>query len=198
MSKAPQDNKAGHAEDDMDDSAEILEYRNREGLARLVQVLTCVADEIVPKFREADREVARSKASYMRFASWAAWLGAAAVFFAILQLSGLTDNHLPPRVLPWLEFGFALVAVAVAVVGLAERKQQKWFLARHRAEQLRHLKYNFLTRVPLWSQEGKTAENCRQGLAAEVEAIIGSSFSELEHCLKLLMRHACPSGSGRN
>jgi hypothetical protein len=172
---------AAENDDDMDDSAEILEYGAHPELHRLVQVLTCVRDQIVPAFRVADSEVSRYRNSYMRFARWAAWLGALAVTFAIIQLSELFKMYLPPKLLPLMEFGLAAAAVTIAIVGLAERKQQKWFLARQRAEQLRHLKFNFLTRLDLWSSHEETAENCRQGLAAEVEAARATSFSSLEH-----------------
>jgi hypothetical protein len=171
----------GASPDDMNDSAEILEYDSRSEASRLVRVLTCVADTVVPSFREAEREVARRKKAYFRFARCAAWLGASAVFFAILQLSELGRNLLPPALLTWLEFGLAATAVAVSLVGLGGRKQQKWFLARHRAEQLRLLKFNFLTRSAVWSPDRDIADSCFQGLAAEVEAVMASSFPALEH-----------------
>ena len=167
---------------DMDDSTEILEYQSSPGLSRLALVLTCVTDTIVPSFIDADREVGRHKATYMNLANWAAWLGASAVLFAIFQLSEVNAKDAFPRAfLPWLEFCLAAAAVIVAVFGLGGRAQQKWFVARHRAEQLRRLKYNFLTRMPLWSPDENTAANCRQGLAAEVEAILATSFSGLEY-----------------
>lgn len=164
---------------DMDDSAEIYEYTAIPGLRRFAEILTSITDQIVPSFIEADREVGRAKATYMHLANWAAWLGAAAVLFAIFQLSQSGDNF-PRAILPWLEFGLAAAAVIVAVFGLGGRAQQKWFVARHRAEELRRLKYNFLTRPALWSPDEKIAANCRQGLAAEVEAIMATSFSGLE------------------
>jgi Protein of unknown function (DUF4231) len=177
MQEPRQNAKAG----DMNDAAEIDEYKNRPELSRLVRVLTCVADQIEPSFRVADQEVGRCKAAYMMFANWAAWLGVLAVFFAILQLSELTTNLIPPVLLPWLEFSLAAAAVIVAAVGLGGRKQQKWFVARHRAEQLRLLKFNFLTRSAVWSPDKRTADNCLDGLAAEVEEVMASSFPALEY-----------------
>lgn len=166
---------------DMDDSAEILEYKASPSLGRLAEVLTCVADQVVPSFSEADRQVGRYKATYMNLANCAAWLGASAVLFAIIQLSeSSTIDYFPRAFLPWLEFSLAASAVIVAVFGLGGRAQQKWFVARHRAEQLRRLKYDFLTRPGVWSQDEKTAANSRQALAAEVEAIMATSFSGLE------------------
>jgi hypothetical protein len=134
-----------------------------------------------PEFRRADKEVSRRKAVYMRFALWAAWLGASAVFFAILQLSELFSAPLATQVLPWLEFSLATAAVGVALVGLGGRKQQNWFLARYRAERLRLLKYEFLTRFALWSNDSHAADDCCQGLAAEVEETKVFSFSALEY-----------------
>ena len=68
-----------------------------------------------------------------------------------------------------------------SLVGLAGRKQQKWFLARYRAERLRLLKFHFLTRAALWSDDDLSAEDCCQGLAAEVEETMASSFATLEY-----------------
>ena len=166
---------------DMNDAAEIEEYKNRPELSRLVRVLTCIAHQIEPSFYVADREVGRCKSSYMKFANSAAWLGVSAVFFAILQLSELVQIPFFLAVLPWLEFSLATAAVIVAAVGLGGRKQQKWFVARHRAEQLRLLKFNFLTRSALWSPDTRIADNCREGLPAEVEGVMASSFPDLEY-----------------
>ena len=170
--------------DDMDDSAEIVELKNHPATDRLRRVLTCCAKVIEPEFRRADEEVSRRKAVYMRFAVWAAWLGASAVFFAILQLSDLVKHLLTPpfsRFVPWLEFGLAAAAVIVALVGLGGRKQQKWFVARYRAETLRLLKYDYLTRSEFWTVDLAAADSFGEGIAAEVEEMIVSSFSTLEH-----------------
>jgi hypothetical protein len=170
---------------DMDDSPEILHYQSLPEFHRLAEVLAWISEQIVPNFIEADREVGRYRAMYMRVANWAAWLGASAVLVAIFQLSELGKDNFPRAVLPWLEFSLAVAAVVVAVFGLGGRIQQKWFVARHRAEQLRRLKYNFLVRPALWSSDEKTSLNCRQGLAAEVETIIATSFTGLEHWVTL-------------
>jgi hypothetical protein len=167
--------------DDMDDTEIIAEYAERHELVRLTDALRCIANQITPSFREADAEVGRCKRAYMLFAQWAAWLGAAAVFFAILQLSELGKGALPRTLLPWVEFAFAGAAVGVAIVGLGGRRQQLWFIARHRAEQLRLLKFKFLTQPDLWSHDVKTARDYSQGLPALVEAIRASSFADVEH-----------------
>src|ERR1700675_4544064 len=99
--------------DDMDDSVEIGELKENPGNDRLLRVLHCCSKVIEPEFRRADAEVGRCQAAYMRFANWAAWLGAFAVLFAILQLSELTNSLFAAQVLPWVEFGFATAAVVV-------------------------------------------------------------------------------------
>jgi hypothetical protein len=167
--------------DDMNDDAEIAELKKHPAANRLLRVLTCCRNIIEPEFRRADTEVGIRKKVYMRFALCAAWLGAAALFFAILQLSELGKTSFVAPLLPWVEFGLAAAAVGVAIVGLAGRKQEKWFLARFRAERLRLLKYDFLTRAALWSENSEDAERCCQNLWAEVEEAKVSSFSTLEY-----------------
>lgn len=167
--------------DDMDDSVEIAELKKYPGSDRLLRILNCCSKVIEPEFRRADAEVGRCQAAYMRLANWAAWLGAFAVLFAILQLSELTNSLFAARVLPWVEFGLAAAAVIVALIGLGGRRQQKWFLARYRAERLRLLKYDLMTRSASWSDDPEASEKCCQDVAGEVEETMASSFTTLEY-----------------
>src|ERR1035437_5038559 len=73
----------------MDDAAEIAEYEQRLELNNLVAALTICAEAIDPDFRIMDEAAQRAKSSYFKYARASAWLGALAVFFAILQLSQL-------------------------------------------------------------------------------------------------------------
>lgn len=178
---------------DMDDAAEIAEYEQRLELNNLVAALTICAEAIDPDFRIMDEAAQRAKSSYFKYARASAWLGALAVFFAILQLSQLARGWSEAWSLPvgawtlegkWLlpatEFLMAAAAVGVALVGLGGRKQQSWFLQRYQAERLRLLKYHFLTRSQLWSGNEQTLEKCRLEVRAEVEEIMVSQYPELE------------------
>jgi hypothetical protein len=166
---------------DMDDSAEIVLLKDNASAHRLLSLLIHCAHVIEPSFKKADGEVSRRRDLYLSFARWAAWLGASAVLFAIGQLSNLTSNNwVERRMFPTLEFSLAAAAVLVALVGLGGTVQEKWFVARYRAERLRHLKFDFLLRPVLWSGDEEAAEDCRQGLDAEVKMIVASEFANVE------------------
>jgi hypothetical protein len=165
---------------DMDDSGEAERLGDRSGADRLLPLLELCTEVIVPRFLAANAVVGQRRQTYLRFAQCAAWLGACAVLFAIIQLAAVISDYPVGRYIPGLEFGFALAAVIVALVGLGGTIQQKWFQARYTAEKLRLLKYEFLMRPVLWSGTPSDAEDCRQGLAAEVRRIIATEFSEVQ------------------
>jgi len=174
-------------DDDMNDTADMDAYEKRPELHRLTQALAFCASTIGPEFRAADARAIAAQRTYFRFAYLAAWLGSLATFLAIFQLSQIPLEW-PPQLLHWIgddflphaELFLALAAVAVALIGLGGRRQQKWFLLRYQAERLRLLKFHALTRPALWPVDAEASRKSLPHVSAEVTEIATSLYPALE------------------
>jgi hypothetical protein len=95
----------------------------------------------------------------LRWQFWHKWItrlaascGTIAVIMAILGLALEKVDYLKPILagVSGAEIFFALMALAVALIGLAAALKERWLLCRHQAETCRLLKFRFLLQPSRW------------------------------------------------
>jgi hypothetical protein len=128
--------------DDIHDSAEDLST-----WGRLADVLLICQGEIEGGYADADKEANHCQGQHKSLTIVAAAAGSFAVIVAILQLTELRRGFAP---MPILEGVAALIAIGAVVAGIWSKRQPGWFLARHKAERCRFLKFRFLIDPALW------------------------------------------------
>lgn len=182
--------------DDMDDSADMPASHP------LVDALEHCREHLVPAYKMADEKAVGFQRKYRGRARNVAWLGAAAVILAELQLLGFTvklDENPPWAFIPAQIWHFivghvtllqnSLAAIEILEVGLMvwlvlggmkDSLKEEWLLERFRAERLRLLKFNFLLRPELWSGHPHEIEGCKQFLADRVRDITTATHASLE------------------
>ncbi len=114
---------------------------------RLANTLLVCQDEIEGDYIEADKHADRCQKHHTYLTIVAAAAGSFAVIVAILQLTELWHGFMP---MPRLEGIAALIALGAVVAGILLKRQPAWFLARHKAERCRFLKFHFLIEPDLW------------------------------------------------
>ncbi len=157
--------QAGRAAFDMFDADELPVL---EPFPRLHNAVAWLGQQLTPQWRTADGEAMRHQSRHQRLARIAIATGAGAIILAVVQLA-LRQSW--PRMLATaggLEIVIVLAAVASVFVGHWARSDRHWLGFRHRAEQLRMLKFRALARPELWA--GHEAE-WKGWLAAEIAAL---------------------------
>jgi hypothetical protein len=125
----------------VDTPEEMAHYRP------LAYALGRLGATIVKAYESADRNALRHQRIHRVLTLLAAAFGTAAVLFAIAHLSGLFPAPWPTSV----EVAAAAVASFAVLLGIAQARQTKWLLQRHKAEQYRHMKFRSLIDPDLWS-----------------------------------------------
>jgi hypothetical protein len=113
---------------------------------RLADTLRVCQHEIEGVFVNADNEADHCQGQHKDLTIVAAAAGTFAVIVAILQLMEL--RGFAP--MPILEGVGALIAIGAVLAGIWSKRQPAWFLARHKAERCRFLKFRFLIDPALW------------------------------------------------
>lgn len=114
---------------------------------RLADVLLICQRDIEGVYADADREANHCQGQHKNLTIVAVAAGTFAVIVAILQLTELRRSFAP---MPILEGVTALIAIGAVVAGIWLKRQPGWFLARHKAERCRFLKFRFLIDPALW------------------------------------------------
>src|ERR1035437_8641802 len=149
--------------DDMHDSSEDLST-----WGRLADALLICQREIEGGYADADKEANHCQGQHKNLTIVAAAAGTFAVIVAILQLAELRRGFAP---MPILEGVATLIAIGAVVAGIWSKRQPKWFLARHKAERCRFLKFRFLIDPALWIGTHPQRADRIDKLPLEVEEI---------------------------
>ncbi len=139
--------------DDMNDSAEIHDYKRKitqghqEQFRPLYAVLSLLQDTVYEPFTRCDKQAIHSQKCYQHISIAAVVGGAATIVCAILEFI----------VKPWLrdpitytEVSVALITLVLIAFGIIGKYKEKWLTARYKAENLRLLKFQKLTDSRLW------------------------------------------------
>jgi len=106
--------------------------------------------KIVDQFKQFDRQALWFQGLHKNSARVASLTGALAVIMAILGLALKKDSGQGLSLISYSEIVFSIVAVAVAISGLAWAFKERWLLYRHQAELCRLLKFRFLLQPSRW------------------------------------------------
>lgn len=170
----------------MDDSYEISFCREKveAGHKRylpLFNALTLAQEMILPEFRVADERAKTDRWLYQMISLFAVCAGLVAVIL------GTCEMVLPNVWKTITEAGLAKcegVASAICLVfiliGTIAKPKNRWLLARHRAENLRLLKFKTLMDYRLWCDEPKQIDGGGETPADHVRAEVGSSVRVLQ------------------
>jgi len=121
----------------------------------------------------AERDRAqRLQVAHRRTVVWSAVAGAAALLVLALQLALPASAQ---TALLLLETPAVLLASVLVVRSLFSFRQESWLLHRYRAEQLRALKFRFVSDVRFWTRK----EDWRPRLEIEVDRILKLSRDDL-------------------
>ncbi len=160
-------NSPGHPPDfDMDDPPSDPAVDPRLGPA-----LRHLAEEIGPRFHQADRRAIASQELHRRLANGCIGAGALAIILAIAQLALQPfGDHMPVvRDLAKTSEIIVVAAAAIAVsVGLYAKRHHEWIIQRHLAERFRSLKFQALGQPSLVAGE---TDPWKSWLKAEIAAI---------------------------
>ena len=129
--------------DELDERREDLELAGRFG-----DYLRFAQGPLVKAFRHADRDALGAQKTHRQVTIFAAGLGTLAIFASVL--TRLSPE--PPRAWVVLELGCAVGSALFVLLGIIAGWHKRWLLSRYKAEQLRLLKFDFLTEPALWTQ----------------------------------------------
>lgn len=129
--------------DELDERKEDLELAGRFG-----DYLRFAQGPLLKAFRHADRDALGAQKTHRWVTISAAGLGTLAIFASVLTRLSPESHH------PWviLELVCAVASALAVVLGIIAGWHKRWLLSRYKAEQLRLLKFDFLTEPALWTQ----------------------------------------------
>lgn len=151
--------------DDMHDSSEDLST-----WGRLADVLLICQREIEGGYVDADHEANHCERQHRNLTIVVAVAGSAAV------IAGIFRSFTPMSLLGGV---VELIAISAVVAGIWSRRQPAWFLARHRAERCRFLKFRFIVDPALWTGTHTQRAELIDRLPSEMEEIRQLDLPEL-------------------
>ncbi len=156
--------------DDVHDSSKDLST-----WGRLADVLLICQREIEEGYTDADKEANHCEGQHRNLTIVAAAAGTFAVIVGTFQLTVLRSF----ASLSLLEGVVELIAISAVVAGIWSKRQPGWFLARHKAERCRFLKFRFIVDPTLWVGANPQRAERIDKLPSEVEEIRQLDLPEL-------------------
>jgi len=138
--------KAGAGSEPVDELHERKEDLELPG--RFGDYLRFAQGPLLKAFRHADREALRAQKTHRQVTIWAALLGTVAIFASVATRLSHGFN----RPLIFVELLGAGLSALLVLWGIIAGWHKRWLLSRYKAEQLRLLKFDFLTEPALWTQ----------------------------------------------
>jgi len=156
--------------DELHERREDLELPGRFG-----EYLRFAQGPLLKAFRDADQDALQAQKTHRTVTIGAALLGTLAIFASVLT------RLFPTTLFLWFELGFAVLSALAVLVGIIAGWQKRWLLSRYKAEQLRLLKFDFLTEPALWTKPDEVWQRELEDRILQIEAIEGG---DLEHQAK--------------
>jgi hypothetical protein len=167
--------------DDMDDSADILEFSKKVEAGRneyepLLNALMLSQEVIFPQFQEADHDAKKYRKEYQNTSQAAVWFGVAAIFLGLYET---VYPYWSPEWVEYLEFSFALLCLASILVGVLSKPKEHWLLARYRAEKLRLLKFKTIMDTQHWCVNSGETKRAGDGQSDDMRARVTARVAKL-------------------
>jgi len=138
---------------------------------RLADVLLICQQQIEGGYEDADNEANHCEQQHRNLTIVVAVAGSAAV------IAGIFRSFTPMLLLGGV---VELIAISALTAGIWSRRQPAWFLARHRAERCRFLKFRFIVDPALWTGIHTQRAERIDKLPSEMEEIRQLDLPELQ------------------
>jgi len=146
--------------------------------------LEFIHENLWKSYTDCDKKALQWQKLHRSLALLATLGGTLAILFAIVQLSGIIQEHWPI----WVECIAAIIALLAVVSGLFWYFQKKWFLHRHKAESFRSFKFRSLVDPCLWcgsEDELQSRYNdWKYRICRETSRIKDMTLQSIHQCIK--------------